>query len=124
MKVVNSLNFNYLDYPGEVNNLPSETVPDQAMSVREILQRYARGLPLTEAGRVPIWAESPEDDDLPDIKTLDLAERQEIKEAAEAELLTIKKRQNAKNKPKQQVASSVAKPTQPKVEGNDETVKL
>lgn len=31
---------------GEVNNKPSETVPNQAMDIREIFKRYAQGLPL------------------------------------------------------------------------------
>nr|QJB19016.1 MAG: hypothetical protein [Microvirus sp.] len=71
--------------PGEKNTQPSMTVPDQAMSVRELLQRYARGLPLGGM-KTPVFDE---DDEMPDIAHLDLAERQEIKEQYEAELTEI-----------------------------------
>lgn len=35
-------------YSGEVNNLPSETVPSRALSVEELFYRFARGLPTSE----------------------------------------------------------------------------
>lgn len=79
-------NWNSQDFPQdhEVNVLPSETVPDQSMSVRTLLQRYAQGIPLTDSGRVPIWYT---DDELknnreifnvPDIEKLDISERYEL----------------------------------------------
>lgn len=71
----------------EINTKPSMTVPDQSMSVREIMTRYAKGLPL-EGQKVAIW--EGEESDMPDISRMDLADRQEYKEAAEAELQSIK----------------------------------
>lgn len=35
-------------YHGEVNLLPSETVPSQALSVEELFYRFARGLPTSD----------------------------------------------------------------------------
>lgn len=87
--------FNPPDSVGEVNNQPSETVPDQTLSVKEIMVRYARGLPL-EGQRVPIW--NGEEDDMPDPRTLDLAERQELAEEYREELQHIKKSHEKKTK--------------------------
>lgn len=56
---------------GEVNNLPSLTVPDQTMSLREIVRRYAAGYPV-EGQKEPQYFG--EDDDMPDIKKMDLSE--------------------------------------------------
>lgn len=70
--------YNYKDNPtkGEVNTMPSETVPDQSMPVREIMRRFASGLPLGGV-KVPVYDG---EEDLPDHRTLDLADIQEIKE--------------------------------------------
>lgn len=43
----------------EVNLEPTETLPDQSMSVQEILRRYASGLPLG-GGREPVYNEESE----------------------------------------------------------------
>lgn len=65
------------------------TVPNDAMSIREILDRHARGLPLG-GSRVPIYEP---DSDLPDPRTLDLAERQELSIRYTEELAEIKERE-------------------------------
>lgn len=55
MKFNTPFNYRYDErIPGryEVNNLPSETIPDDTMSVREIFQRYANGQSLTGNGRM------------------------------------------------------------------------
>lgn len=68
--------FNYVQSKGEVNTEPSMTVPDQAMTIKEILQRFAQGLPL-EGARVEIYDEDDEVEGLPDLSNMDLAEREE-----------------------------------------------
>lgn len=75
-RVINSLNYDYTLNPGEVNTLPSQTIPDQSMSLRELLDRHARGLPLL--GREPIY--HGEDMEMPNLATLDLAEQQQMRE--------------------------------------------
>jgi hypothetical protein len=74
----------------EVNNEPSETIPDQSMSIRTILERYSRGLPIS-GERTPIWQQGDDYNDLPDPKTLDLSERQEYAELYQQELKDLKK---------------------------------
>lgn len=82
--VVRSM-LNYVPKPGEVNTMPSMTVPDQCMSLQEILKRFARGLPV-DGGRVPLYDE---ENDLPDIRTLDLTERAELAAMYKAEIAAL-----------------------------------
>jgi len=77
-------------FTGEVNNEPSETIPDQSMSIRTILDRYSRGLPIS-GERTPVWQQGDDYNDMPDPRTLDLAERQEYAELYQHELKSLQK---------------------------------
>lgn len=88
MKVRNQYNGKTFPSDGEKNFGPSQTVPDQTMSIKEILERYARGLPMD--GKVPIY--EGEDGDGIDPRRLDLSERQEIARLYTDELNEIKSR--------------------------------
>lgn len=77
------------EYKGQENNQESKTVPDQSMTLRELLVRYAKGLPL-EGAKIPIW-EGEEGFDI-DPEKLDLAEREELAEKAREELKAINER--------------------------------
>lgn len=66
-----------------VKNKISMTIPDQSMTVSELVERNKRGLPLGGA-KVPIWEEDPENNYLPDVKRLDLAEIQDMKDQAQS----------------------------------------
>lgn len=55
----------------------SKTVPDQTMTMRQLLDRYARGLPLAGAKEPVYYGE----EDLPELHRLDLAEIQELRES-------------------------------------------
>jgi hypothetical protein len=88
-KVKNSLNYEYQDQLGEVNTLPSMTIPDQTMSIRTIVDRYAKGLPVSAF--TPIY--EGEDFYMPDPKTLDLVDRAELLENVKQEVESIKSRQ-------------------------------
>jgi len=63
--------------------MPSQTLPDQTMSMREILTMFTRGIPME--GKVPVF----QDEYTPDPRRLDLTEIQ-------AELDSIRERANAK----------------------------
>lgn len=93
--VKNSLNAFAFPSHGEVNTQPSLTVPDQSMSIQEILNRYARGLPL-DGQRVPVY--HGEDNIFPDPKYMDLVDRAEFAEAAQEEIDRIKKSRYGKKK--------------------------
>lgn len=81
-RVRNTLNYDHTKVIGEVNLYPSLTVPDQALSLAEIIRRFASGIPM-DIGKIPVFDE---DNDLPDFRKLDLAERQEYRERFQAEL--------------------------------------
>lgn len=51
------LDYDYTKQRNEKNTLPSETIPDETMTVREIFQRYANGQPLNGNGRTPMTDE-------------------------------------------------------------------
>lgn len=80
---------NYTEYQGEKNTQASQTIPDQAMSIKTILERYARGLPIEQFK--PHYDDEgvTEDDYLPDPRTLDLAERQELAEQFRQEMYDL-----------------------------------
>lgn len=73
----------------ESNTLPSEFIPDQNLTMAQIFDRYARGLPLSGA-RVPVFEP---DNDLPDPRTLDLVDREQLGRQYAAELQELKRRE-------------------------------
>lgn len=78
MKLVkNWLNADEHPYRGEINRLPSLTIPDQAMSMQEILDRQSRGIPMV-GEKFPIYYG--EDEELPDFRHMDLADLQAHRE--------------------------------------------
>lgn len=76
MKVFNALNAHEREKKHRVFTQPSQTVPDQTMSIKEILERYAKGLPIG-GGLDPIYEEEETNGINP--RTLDLVDIQEIK---------------------------------------------
>ncbi|WMC01473.1 hypothetical protein [Microvirus D_HF4_274] len=95
-------NYNLKDVPCErpMVKYVSKTIPDQSMSVRTILERYARGLPIEGNPGVPLYDE---ENDLPDPKTLDLSEIEDLKNQYKAEIEEIR-RNAAKEHSDNQVA--------------------
>src|SRR6187431_1217593 len=71
--IKSSANTKFFSSRGEINNMPSKTVPNQAMTVRELIVRFASGLPL-DAGRVPLYEG---DEEQPDIDRMDHIELHE-----------------------------------------------
>jgi hypothetical protein len=104
MKIKHCLNAKDFPVKGKVCTTPSLTVPDQTMSIRTILERYSRGLPI--GGRTDVYYD--EEDDLPDPRTLDLAERQELAEQFKNEINEVKTRKKVINN----VDNSVDKTTE------------
>jgi hypothetical protein len=111
MKVKNSLNANSFEKRYKVFTQPSKTVPDQSMSIKTILERYARGLPV--GGRLDEYYD--EEDTLPNPLTLDLAERQELAELYKQEINEIKSPKTKSTN----VDNSVDKSTEIKTDGTE-----
>lgn len=99
----------------EFNDQPSQTIPDGTMTLRELLDRSGRGLPV-DGSKVPIFDTDEEYNDIPDPRTLDLSERAEYAEYAKQQIAHIKEKHNKGQK-------SSAKLVLPDVlaQGNDGT---
>lgn len=80
---------NYKMPPGTKITMPSETVPNQSMTVAEMVSRYNSGLPMT-GQKVPMYFEG--DSPLPDISNMDLADAQAITEQIADKLVDLKAR--------------------------------
>jgi hypothetical protein len=79
----------------EKNTQPSKTIPDQTMSIPELIRRYASGLPLGGA-RVPMYEDDPEQDILNgrNWSSLDLTEKHDFIRSAQMEVEHIVKKSN------------------------------
>jgi len=79
MKIKTQFNQEEFQKNYEKNTLPSMTIPNQAMSIPELIRRYASGLPLG-GSRVPFYDENPEEDLLGgrNWNTFDLSEQNDI----------------------------------------------
>lgn len=100
---------NYKKSKGQVITDPSQTVPDQTMSMREILTRYARGEEIL-AGKESLFDEDEISNGL-DLRTLDLVDLQKLKEENEAELRELKQRkldEDAEAQKKREEAANAA----------------
>lgn len=87
----------------EVNNLPSETIPDASISMRQIIDRFQRGIPVTRTLRTPVYNENfayPEHMEFDDIHNAKLEQRQNVKD------LEIKKLKYEKAQQEQQKAKA------------------
>lgn len=91
----------------EVNNAPSETVPDQTMTIAQIVERYARGLSYQDY-KTPIF--DGEDDILEgvDFKSLDLSEKHDFVDSRRQELRDLTEEITSKSK--KQVSKETEKP--------------
>lgn len=83
---------------GKEFTLPSLTVPDQTMSLRTIIERHSRGLPVVGVPHDPIF--QGEDGNGVDWRTLDISERALIADEKRAELELIVKRYKEDQKQK------------------------
>jgi hypothetical protein len=85
IKIQTMLTYNWEEQQYEENDQPSLTVPDQTMSIREIIDRYANGGVIETF--TPFYGDEEDFDEiLPDPFKMDLAERQALTEQFQEEL--------------------------------------
>lgn len=81
------------------NNLPSRTVPDQVLSMDDLVKRYVRGDP-----NVTKFTPSYSDEDIPDLRYTDEMERTEMARALKArndsDLAVMKANESARRRQK------------------------
>jgi hypothetical protein len=75
---------------------PSQTIPDQTMSMRTLIERYTRGLPINVSQYQSTYQEGEDFDPTPDPLKMDLSERMEFADQAREELNQIKEKLNTK----------------------------
>lgn len=85
----------------------SKTVPDQSMSMDEILRRFKEGRSLTE--HPGFYAGYELEEELPDLRKMDLAEIQQLKEKNDQVLRDIHEEMVTKEKQKRQLLEANAK---------------
>jgi len=86
---------------GEINTLPSLTIPDQVLTMDELVRRYVRGDPNVTQFQ-PVYSDN---DDLPNIETMDEMEKLEMARALKdrniSDLAVMKANESARRRQKQ-----------------------
>lgn len=122
-RFVNAFDFETLSLNGEINNEPSETVPDMTMSLSEILKRYTRGGEV--ATFTPVYQNHDDFDENPEFEKMDATEKLQMaldlkmaikRHQATAENQTVAKPQNPPAPP--EVEPSQSEEAQPQAERN------
>jgi len=105
MKLYNVLNAKDRPKNYKVFTEPSQTIPDQSLSIKEIMDRYAKGLPIG-GGLTPIYEEdetsgiNPRTLDLVDLQEMKMHNEQRIKNLQEKDKYEKNKEKNKKNSEK------------------------
>lgn len=84
--------YNAVPGKGEVNKLPSMTIPDQTMSIEEMLLRHTRGLPVTGI-RVPLYGEEGNESD---IGNMELTDKMDLLKRAKEDVERLRNELNQK----------------------------
>lgn len=84
----------------EKNTMVSETVPDQSMTIAEMIKRHRQGLPIE--GRKGLYKEG--DEPLLNMDHMDMVERQEYIDSVADAFVDVKTRINAAVKTKEEAA--------------------
>lgn len=102
---------NYIGCQMEVNNMPGKTIPDQSLTVRQIMQRHTAGVPLNV--KTPQFHNEDEIDNYngKDPRTMDLVElHEELQEIGERQKARIKLAEEmAENQKKQEEQEKIAR---------------
>jgi len=106
MKVKNMYSSILFEKQYEQNNEPSLTIPDQTLSIKQILERYASGQSLE--GKTAYYDESESEEYYPDPRHMDLAEREQLAEQYKEELQEIKKSSKREQKHGKEVSETTS----------------
>ena len=84
-QIISKNQYNAEQFPAyyEINGSPSETIPDQTMSLKTLLERHARGLPITGNNSEPVYNG---DQEMPDLNKMDISEIHALKMAIKSDI--------------------------------------
>lgn len=83
----NIVNYHQKKRDDEVNLMPSQTIPDQSKTIKEIMLLHTRGLGFSGV-KVPVY--EGEEMDMPDVRKMDLVEIAEFREQVQKEIQEIR----------------------------------
>lgn len=89
---------------GEVNNSPSRTKPDMTFTIKQLLQRFAAGKPLTKSNNLAYTGAQV----LPEIKKLDMTDLTELSASARRNI-ELKRQELKEMEEKKQLRQKEAK---------------
>lgn len=107
-KYATSGNYDWRNVPSEINGLPSITVPNQAMSMKEIMIRFSQGRPLPKAPNLFYTG----DEYTPEVRAMDLVDQHELKLQNAAEIKKQVEEYQAKQKLRAESAKAARKRTE------------
>lgn len=93
---------------GEVNNLPSLTVPDQTLSLRQLLERYTRGQGISIKRDVTYSEE-----DFTDLEKMDKFERADLKSQNQQYIDELRQELQQQQSPPQKTTTKEKAPEAP-----------
>lgn len=99
-RIKTPLNAHLYPKTGEQNNMPSETVPNQSMTVLQMIQRHRQGLPIDESKGALYQG----DELMPDISNMDLIDRHAYIDSVADALVEVKNKIAANAKSEEQKA--------------------
>ena len=79
--------YTWIKTPGEINDNVIITIPNQALTVQEIMQRFASGRPIPKSVNMMYTG----DDYTPDVRRMDISEYEDLKEATRIEVERLQK---------------------------------
>lgn len=85
----------YFPKDHEVNNEPSRTVPNQSMTILEMVKRHQQGLPIEGSKGIPLYSG---EELIPDLSGMDLADKQEYIDSVADHLVEVRARIDAAKK--------------------------
>lgn len=104
-KIKNNLNGKFFPKHYEKNSRPSMTIPDQSMSLKTILDRFSKGLPINVAINQPIEGD-PGNQGI-DLRKLDLAEKEQLLEQTKQFIKHHQEKAEQKQQPQPQPAAGL-----------------
>lgn len=90
------LNYHSVEQKHETTSLPSTTVPNQSMSIQEIVKRYRAGMPVDVPAGTPLYTGDGEP--LANMDHLDLVDRQAYIDSVADTLVSLKQKIEAEAK--------------------------
>lgn len=109
-----------IEIQGEQNTLPSETQQDELLSIKDMLERHVRGVPIPgyHEGTYDDEVEHADDEYFPSIEEMDLSEIADMRDMLTARVKELKKQdiEAAKKAEKDRIIEEYQKANPPKQE--------